>query len=102
MLMVNVRPPARAINRGYRRHGSVNFPFGVRPRARATVEAARGAASAAGKWPVSGRFRALSGVFGAFRGAKGPFPAGSGQSFIRFRERIRTFRATVGVFLPYP
>src|SRR5438045_8125428 len=53
-----------------------------------------------GKWPVPGRFCPFSGDFGRFGGTKWPFPAGSGQWFIRFRERFRTFRATVGVFLP--
>jgi hypothetical protein len=47
---------------------------------------------------VSGRKRAFPGVFGPFRARKWPFSADSGQWLIRFREQIRTFRATVGGF----
>ena len=57
-----------------------------------------GAPETGEKCTVSGRKRALSGVFGAFRGTKWFFPAGSGQAFIRFCERFRTFRAGFAVF----
>src|SRR5207248_7765147 len=71
-------------------------PVGLAPRGRQQGR------KTVGIWTVSDKKRTFSHVLGPFRARKWPFPGGSGQVVPGFREQIRTFRATVGVFLPFP